>query len=164
MQPPSHPAFADLDAFRKLALFLEPQDVLRAVRHQTPQLASRDELEEGGHSWISLVPIATKIAIELTRFICRQHKTAICYFASRNAIRRVPACAILFRVRTTRYDWSRQAPTGAQSLVWAILEPQFVWGKMWGFRDESDLRHCFRYDRERCGESPSAGCGAGSGG
>jgi hypothetical protein len=46
MQPPSHPAFADVDALWKLALFLEPQDVLRAVWHQAPQLASRDDSRE----------------------------------------------------------------------------------------------------------------------
>jgi hypothetical protein len=43
MQPPSHPAFADFDAFRKLVLFLEPEDVLRGIRHQAPQLASRND-------------------------------------------------------------------------------------------------------------------------
>jgi hypothetical protein len=46
MQPPSHPAFADVDALWKLALFLEPQDVLRAVWHQALQLASRDNSRE----------------------------------------------------------------------------------------------------------------------
>jgi hypothetical protein len=34
MQPPSHSAFADFYALWKLALFLEPQDVLRRVWHQ----------------------------------------------------------------------------------------------------------------------------------
>ena len=46
--------FVQIDAFRKLALFLEPQDVLRGVRHQAPQLASRyDSREVVSHGSVS---------------------------------------------------------------------------------------------------------------
>ena len=111
MQPPSHPAFADFDAFRKLVLFLEPQDVLWAVRQQTPQLASRDDSREVFiHGLVSfLLQPRSLLRSRLYRAVNGKQQYAILLVEMcHEGFRLAPSCSVQGRQDTTGRDRRRQ--------------------------------------------------------